>query len=134
MGKHLTYLLTILLLGFGTRGFAQEFSEDDLHDMGVRKTDIIDQIVHFSEEQKNNAVFIIMKYDDPNSTTGNSKFSITPQAERMIMETLDEARLAVYLEKIDTIHENLAKAYATSTQTTAPVQSPPSSGKKRRAK
>ena len=134
MGKSLTYLLAILLMGLSSGAFAQEFSEDDLHDMGVRKTDIIDQIVHFSEEQKNKAVFIIMKYDDPNSTTGNSKFSITPQAERMIMETLDEARLAVYLDKIDTIHENLTKAYAVAPQNASPAQSTPTSGKKRRAK
>lgn len=134
MGKSLIYLLTLLLTGIGTGAFAQEFSEDDLHDMGVRKTDIIDQIVHFSEDQKTKAVFIIMKYDDPNSTTGNSKFPITPQAERMIMETLDESRLAIYLDKIELIHDNLAKAYSTAPPATNPAQTTAPSGKKRKAK
>ncbi|MFM2206931.1 MAG: hypothetical protein RL213_906 [Bacteroidota bacterium] len=138
MKKGLFFLISVLFTGLATVVSAQEFSEDDLHDMGVKKTDIIDQIIHFTPAQKSDIVFIIMKYDDLAASRNTPNFAIGAEAERQMMATFTEDQLANYNNNSETIYYNLITAYGKAPVPAATDNSssaaPEKSRKKRRAK
>ena len=119
-------LASLSLLALSLSSTAQVFTDEAIHQMAVNKTGILNTRLTLTEQQQNQAVAIIEKYDDPNTMNGTTPYAITESAEREILEILTPAQQETYKLNIESIRNSLRPA-------AAPAGTSPAKGKKKKS-
>ncbi|MFM7217011.1 MAG: hypothetical protein ACKO1U_03225 [Bacteroidota bacterium] len=91
----------------------------DAHAVAVEKTSRLNQELNLTPDQQTQVVAILEKYDDPNTATGNTPYTITEHAEREVMEILDQQQQQYYEDNMMRIRNSLRMGSAVEPATPA---------------